>query len=167
MPPATNLLPLIAARPDDEKAWATADILCRVHVGAGFVSAFEVVHKILLPEVRDDPTSRHSYIAFLTKVQENPSAFQAEVINRCTWFNNHTNQKLWVAGHQYHNIPTYVCIRENETMAIRRWPTTSVNQQENYTLCRTIREAAYTLWSEMRSITYVPSTSTKIGRAHV
>ena len=53
---------------------------------------------------------------------------------------------------------TRVCIRENERMAIHRWPTTSVSQQENYTLCRTIREAAYTLSSEMRSITYVPST---------
>ena len=145
MPPATNLLPLIAARPDDEKAWAIADILCRVSVGAGFVSAFEVVRQILVPEVRDNPTSRYSYIAFLTKVQENPSAFQADVLNRCTWVNNRTNKTLWVTGHRYNNISAYVCIRENETMEIRRWPNTSASQQ-----------ASSTFRSEMRANTLVP-----------
>ena len=156
MPPVTNLLALIEARPESEKAWAAADILSHVRVGPGFVSAFEVVRQILVPDVRDAPSSSPDYIAFLTKVQQNPSAFQASVVARCTQTDNMTDKKYWLSGNQYHNIPAFVCIRGHETMEIRRWPATCVSQQENYALCRTMRDAVHMWYSSMLNITQVP-----------
>lgn len=136
-PPPANLVPMIIARPVSEETWAAADVLGMVGVGAGFVSVFLVLQRM----VKIDQRRQSLHIDLLQDIQRNPFSFQTAVSERCRQYSRLTGRVEWLPELRPHHLSASVSIRENETMEVWRWPATSASQQGKYTLCHKVYDA--------------------------
>ena len=130
MPPPTDLIALVMRWPSTETTWNAAAVLCKVIVGIGFVSVFNVIDQLLNQQPRDT----HAFEHLMQAIQHNPFGFQWRVYTRCRQYNEQTQEIEYNPVLRRDPRSAYVCIKYDEIVEIWRWPLLCASAKGNYNL---------------------------------
>jgi hypothetical protein len=136
-PPPFNLLPILQTYSENEQgSVAVAHALCRVSVGASYVTVFGTLWRLMRAD--DDDHLSEWRDKLLRHIHANPYAYQNAVERGCRITNNATERWWYAADLAPEPGVAKVVLRSGEVMDLWRWPATSASQQRSYALLRCV-----------------------------